>query len=101
MNRYLYKYVEYNCFGASTPKVEYFAVNNILDIESEILKNRRLDPKENTLMITPDMNNKNKWHFYWVIKLPFNFGVSTSLRYGYIEKIDSDKERYYETKHIR
>ena len=52
-------------------------------------------------MITPDMNNKNKWHFYWEIKLPYNFGVSTSLRYGYIEKIDSDKERYYETKHIR
>lgn len=93
MNRYLYKYVEYNSFGASTPKVEYFEVNNILDIESEILKNRRLDPKEITLMIIPYMNNKNKWHFYWDIKLPFNFGVATSLRYGYIEKIDSDKER--------
>ena len=51
MSKYLYKYVEYNCI-TDKPYIRYLAVNTIMDIESEILKIRRLDPEKNRLLIT-------------------------------------------------
>ena len=92
MSKCLYKYVEYNCFLDKVFDVKYFAVNNILDIESEILKFKGLAPKENTLMITPDMDDKNKWHFHWEAKSSLGISNFSQLSYGYIEKIDSDAE---------
>ena len=86
MIKHLYKYVEYS-FISDKPYTRYLSVNNILDIESEILKIRGLDPKETKLIIEPDMSNENKWNFYWETYSPFRM---TNLRPGYIEKIDSD-----------
>ena len=88
MIKYLYKYVEYNCI-TDKPYVKYLSVNTLLDIESEILKSRGLDHETNRLLITPDMNNKNKWHFIWEVDFPFG-AKNISVRPGYIEKIDSD-----------
>ena len=95
MNRYLYKYVEYNCISVK-PFVRYLAVNTIMDIESEILKIRRLDPEKNRLLITPDMDDKNRWNFTWEADFPF--GVkNVNVRPGYIEKIDVEEVGgYYE-----
>ena len=87
MSKYLYKYVEYNWFGADENCVKYFEVNTILDIETEVLKLRGLDPKENKLMFAQDMEDKNKWNFFWEAKLPFGAGVA-NVRPGYIEKMD-------------
>ena len=87
MSKYLYKYVEYNCFSEEVSDIKYFAVSDILDIESEILKTRRLDTKENTLMITPCMDDKNKWHFCWDAKSPLGVSNFSQLNYGYIELI--------------
>lgn len=89
MSKYLYKYVEYNCI---TDKlyVKHLSVNTLLDVESEILKIRGLDPEKNRLIITPDMDNKNKWHFIWEVDFPFG-AKNVNVRPGYIEKIDSDK----------
>ena len=86
MIKHLYKYVEYS-FISDKPYIRYLSVNDILDIESEILKIRGLDPKENKLIVGPDMSNENKWNFYWEAYSPFGM---TNLRPGYIEKIDSD-----------
>ena len=88
MSKYLYKYVEYSCIS-NTPYVRYLSVNTILDIESEILKSRGLDPEKNRLIITPDMDNKNKWHFIWEVDFPFG-AKNINISPGYIEKIDSD-----------
>ena len=87
MSKCLYKYVEYNCFSEDVSDIKYFAVSDILDIESEILKTRGLDTKENTLMITPCMDDKNKWHFYWDAKSPLRVSNFLQLGYGYIELI--------------
>ena len=92
MSKCIYKYVEYNCFSDDIFCVKYFAANNILDIESKILKIRGLDPKENTLMIVPDMDDKNKWNFCWEVKSPLGVSSFLQANYGYIEKIDSYKE---------
>ena len=86
MIKHLYKYVEYS-FISDKPYTRYLSVNNILDIESEILKIRGLDPKETKLIIEPDMSNENKWNFHWEAYSPFRM---TNLRPGYIEKIDYD-----------
>lgn len=88
MSKYLYKYVEYNCI-TDKPYVKYLSVNTLLDIESEILKSRGLDHETNRLIITPDMDNKNKWHFIWDVDFPFG-AKNIKVRPGYIEKIDSD-----------
>ena len=45
MGKHLYKYVEYNCI-TDKPYVKYLSVNTLLDIESEILKIRGLDPEK-------------------------------------------------------
>ena len=86
MSKNLYKYVEYS-FISDKPYVRYLSVNSILDIESEILKSRGLDPKENKLVIAPCMDDKNRFDFFWDSYSPFRM---TYLRPGYIEKIDSD-----------
>ena len=86
MIKHLYKYVEYS-YISDKHYTRYLSVNNILDIESEILKIRGLDPKETKLIIELDMSNENKWNFYWEVYSPFRM---TNLRPGYIEKIDSD-----------
>lgn len=88
MSKYLYKYVEYNCI-TDKPYVKYLSVNTLLDIESEILKSRGLDHETNRLIIIPDMDNKNKWHFIWDVDFPFG-AKNIKVRPGYIEKIDSD-----------
>ena len=88
MSKYLYKYVEYN-YISDKQYTKYLSVNNILDIESEILKIRGLDPEKNRLIITPYMGNKNKWHFIWEVDFPFE-AKNIIVRPGYIEKIDSD-----------
>ena len=88
MSKYLYKYVEYNCIS-DKPYVKYLSVNTLLDVESEILKSRGLDHETNRLIITPDMDNKNKWHFIWDVDFPFG-AKNIKVRPGYIEKIDSD-----------
>lgn len=88
MSKYLYKYVEYN-YISDKHYTKYLSVNNILDIESEILKIRGLEPEKNRLIITPDMDNKNKWHFIWEVDFPFG-AKNINVRPGYIEKIDSD-----------
>lgn len=88
MSKYLYKYVEYNCI-TDKPYVKYLSVNTLLDVESEILKSRGLDHETNRLIITPDMDNKNKWHFIWDVDFPFG-AKNIKVRPGYIEKIDSD-----------
>ena len=95
MNRYLYRYVEYNCI-TDKPYIKYLSVNDILDIESEILKIRGLDPKLNRLIISPDLYDKNRWYFTWETDFPF--GVkNVNVRPGYIEKIDVEKVGgYYE-----
>ena len=85
MIKHLYRYVEYS-YISDKHYTRYLSVNSILDIESEILKIRGLDPEKNRLIITPDMDNKNKWHFYWEAYSPFRM---TNLRPGYIEKMDS------------
>ena len=89
MSKYLYKYVEYNCI-TDKPYVKYLSVNTLLDVESEILKSRGLDHETNRLIIIPDMDNKNKWHFIWDVDFPFG-AKNIKVRPGYIEKIDSDK----------
>lgn len=86
MIKHLYKYVEYSCIS-NKPYVRYLSVNSILEIESEILKSRGLDPKENKLVIAPCMDDKNRFDFFWDSYSPFRM---TYLRPGYIEKIDSD-----------
>ena len=88
MSKYLYKYVEYNCI-TDKPYVKYLSVNTLLDVESEILKSRGLDHETNRLIIIPDMDNKNKWHFIWDVDFPFG-AKNIKVRPGYIEKIDSD-----------
>ena len=88
MSKYLYKYVEYS-YISDKRYTRYLSVNNILDIESEILKIRGLDLEKNRLIITPDMDNKNKWHFIWEVDFPFG-AKNINVRPGYIEKIDSD-----------
>lgn len=95
MSKYLYKYVEYNCI-TDKPYIKHLAVNTLLDIETEILKIRGLDPEENRLLIIPDMDNKNKWNFVWEVDFPF--GVkNVNVRPGYIEKIDAEEVGgYYE-----
>lgn len=86
MSKTLYKYVEYS-YISDKPYTRYLVVNSILDIESEILKSRGLDPKENRLVIEPCMDEKNRMNFFWDSYSPFRM---TYLRPGYIEKIDSD-----------
>ena len=86
MSKHLYKYVEYNCI-TDKPYVKYLSVNTLLDIESEILKIRGLDPEKNRLLIMPDKDDKNRWNFTWETDFPF--GVkNVNVRPGYIEKID-------------
>ena len=87
MIKHLYRYVEYS-YISDKHYTRYLSVNSILDIESEILKIRGLDPEKNRLIITPDMDNKNKWHFIWEVDFPFG-AKNINVRPGYIEKIDS------------
>lgn len=92
MSKYIYKYVEYNCFSDNIPCVKYFTANHIFDLESKIFKIKGLDPKKNTLMIVPDMDDKNKWNFCWEVKSPLEVSSFLQATYGYIEKIVSYKE---------